>query len=154
MEPIVRRAVISDAEHIASFNCSMALETEGVRLDCNRVLDGVRALLRDDTKGFYLLALDGGQPVGQAMITHEWSDWRNGVFWWIQSVYVDPHFRKRGIFMLLFRTLTEEAHRTPGICGLRLYVDRDNASAQKTYEKLGMKKTEYEIFETDFVLQR
>src|SRR5512135_3132312 len=108
MEPIVRRAVISDAERIASFNCSMALETEGVRLDCNRVLDGVRALLRDETRGFYLLALDEGHPVAQAMITHEWSDWRNGMFWWIQSVYVDPQFRQRGIFMLLFRTLTEE----------------------------------------------
>jgi len=91
--------------------------------------------------------------VGQLMITYEWSDWRNGMFWWIQSVYVRPEDRGKGVFALLYGHILAETKRRGGIAGLRLYVDHQNTRAQDTYTKLGMKKSEYEMFELDFVLE-
>jgi GNAT superfamily N-acetyltransferase len=91
--------------------------------------------------------------VGQVLITYEWSDWRNGNFWWIQSVYVAEKFRGQGIFRALFNHVDALAKARTDVCGLRLYVDAHNASARKTYERLGMKRTNYELFETDFVLK-
>lgn len=154
MNITIRPAQFSDKNIIADFNAAMAQETEHIKLDRERLLAGVSALLSDSSKGFYALAESDGRVVGQIMVTQEWSDWRNGTFWWIQSVYVHPDFRKCGVFTKLFRHIELEAKKHSNICGLRLYVDRDNARAQRIYEKLGMKKTHYDFYETDFVLER
>jgi ribosomal protein S18 acetylase RimI-like enzyme len=150
----VRAATISDAPTIAAFNAAMALETEHLELDRTRLLAGVEALLRDPSKGFYLVACAGDSMAGQLMITYEWSDWRNGVFWWIQSVYVHPEARGRGVFRLLYRAVEEAARKSGESCGLRLYVEGENERAQRVYEGLGMKSTSYRFYEVDFVLQR
>jgi|SRR5215831_21058022 len=153
MSPIsVRPATLLDSATIADFNSRMALETEHRRLDPERVSNGVVALLKDASKGAYFVAASDGRIVGQLLITFEWSDWRNGTFWWIQSVYVAEGFRGRGVFRALFQHIQEMAKQTPAVCGLRLYVEAENEGARDTYARLGMKRTSYEIFETDFVL--
>ena len=149
----IRRGTTSDAETIAEGNAAMALETEGLTLDPPRLLEGVRAVLRDASKGFYLVAEIDGRAVGQMMITYEWSDWRNGVFWWIQSVYVEPDQRRAGLYTSLHRYVVEEAQRRD-VCGIRLYVEQENRIAQGVYRSLGMAKTVYDIFEVDFVIKR
>jgi GNAT superfamily N-acetyltransferase len=135
----------------------MAWETEKRRLDPQRVSQGVATLLNDPAKGTYFIAEveSGGRHViaGQLLITYEWSDWRNGTFWWIQSVYVVEEFRGSGIFTTLFNHVQGLAKARADVCGLRLYVDAHNAKARQTYERLGMNKTEYEFFELDFVLR-
>ncbi|MDE3056528.1 MAG: GNAT family N-acetyltransferase [Bacteroidota bacterium] len=154
MNITIRPARLSDKDIIADFNAAIARETEHVELNRERLIAGIEALLSDHAKGFYLLAESSGRVVGQTMITYEWSDWRNGTFWWIQSVYVHPDFRKGGVFTQLFRRIEKEAKQRADVCGLRLYVERRNARAQLTYEKLGMKKTIYDLYESDFVLHR
>jgi GNAT superfamily N-acetyltransferase len=153
----IREAKLSDTAIIAEFNARMALETEERRLDIDRVRQGVDALLRDPTKGAYFIAeteADKATTIaGQLLITYEWSDWRNGNFWWIQSVYVEEKSRGHGIFRALFNHVDQLAKARNDVCGLRLYVDAHNDSARKTYEHLGMKRTNYELFETDFVLK-
>src|SRR5262245_39076988 len=116
----------------------MALETEGRELDAERVHAGVSAVFADPGRGTYYLALRGEEPLGALLITHEWSDWRNGVFWWIQSVYVVPSSRRQGVFRELYRSVLERARSSPDVCGLRLYVDQENRSAQQVYLDLGM----------------
>jgi ribosomal protein S18 acetylase RimI-like enzyme len=123
-------------------------------LDRARLLAGVRALLGDPAKGFYLVACAAGRVVGQLMITYEWSDWRNGNFWWVQSVYVLPEDRGRGVFTKLYQDAEERARASGDACGLRLYVEEENARAQRTYAGLGMRPTSYRIYETDFILKR
>ena len=150
----IRRGTASDAETIAGFNAAMALETEKLSLDGPRVLEGVRAVLRDASKGFYLVAELRGRPVGQMMITCEWSDWRNGLFWWIQSVYVEPEQRRAGVYTSLHECVVEEAQRAGDVCGIRLYVEQENEIAQGVYRRLGMQKTAYDMFEVDFVIKR
>ena len=150
----IRRGTASDAETIAEFNAAMALETEGLSLDHPQLVEGVRAVLRDASKGFYLVGEVQGRAVGQMMITYEWSDWRNGVFWWIQSVYVEPDQRRAGIYTGLHRWVVEEAQRLGDVCGIRLYVERENEIAQEVYRRLGMVKTVYDMFEVDFVIER
>ena len=130
----------------------MAQETENRALDLQRVLNGVEALLNDSVKGIYLIAEVDGMPAGQLLLTYEWSDWRNGNFWWIQSVYVIQEFRAHGIFTALFGHVHDLARRRDDVCGLRLYVERDNLRAQRTYERLGMIRAAYQMFELDFVL--
>jgi len=153
----IREAKPTDTATIADFNARMALETEKRRLDIEVVRQGVRALLTDPAKGAYFVAeleTNGATTiVGQLLITYEWSDWRNGNFWWIQSVYVPEKFRGQGVFRALFHHVDQLAKSRNDVCGLRLYVDADNDSARKTYERLGMKQTNYELFETDFVLR-
>lgn len=149
---IVRRARPDDAEIIVEFNARLAAETENRTLDRILLRRGVEALLADPAKGTYYLAVEGGAPVGQLMITSEWSDWRNGTFWWIQSVYVREKSRGQGVFAQLYGHILAEAKSRGGIAGIRLYVDHHNVRAQNTYTKLGMKKSEYEMFELDFVL--
>jgi GNAT superfamily N-acetyltransferase len=142
----------ADEPAIAEFNVAMALETERIRLDPARVAAGVRAVLEDDSKGFYLVATDRGRIAGQLMITYEWSDWRNGNFWWIQSVYVHPDHRSQGIFRGLYDRILQLARAAEDVCGVRLYVERENHRARRTYESLGMKQTAYDLYEVDFVL--
>ena len=143
----VRLARPGDAPALVEFNAAMALETEGKRLLPEVIGAGVRSLLRSPKAGFYLLAEARGEVVGALMITKEWSDWRNGTFWWIQSVYVRPAFRRQGVYRRLYRHIQKLAKADPRVCGFRLYVERENRRAQTTYRKLGMKKTPYLVFE-------
>lgn len=148
----IRPAHPEDAPVIAGYNRAMAAETESVTLEPGRVLAGVKAVFEDPSRGWYLVAAAGERVVGQLMITHEWSDWRNGDFWWIQSVYVHPDYRRRGVFRMLYANLLDRARQDPGVCGVRLYVEEENHRAQRTYEKLGMRRTPYQLYEVDFVL--
>jgi GNAT superfamily N-acetyltransferase len=148
----IRPARPSDVSVIADFNARLAKETEQRQLDLGRLAQGVAALLSDPAKGTYFLAEVDGEVVGQLLITCEWSDWRDGSFWWIQSVYVAESFRGRGVFRALFAHVQEQAKAQKDVCGLRLYMDAHNAPARKTYERLGLKQTNYELFEMDFVL--
>jgi ribosomal protein S18 acetylase RimI-like enzyme len=146
----IRPAVPADADFLAHGNAAMALETEHKHLDPAVVAAGVRAALSDAAKGRYFIAERDGVPVGQLMITYEWSDWRNGTFWWIQSVYVLPEARRGGVFRALYRHLEHLAADDPTICGIRLYVERENSRAQATYTHCGMGDAGYVIMETVF----
>lgn len=147
----LRKAQWEDREHIARFNQGIAWETEKMKLEWERILAGVSALIKDSQKGFYLLALDGQRIVGQLAITYEWSDWRNGNFWWIQSVYVDAEYRQRGVYRALHEHIRQRAIAEPLCCGLRLYVEEDNHVAQKVYTQLHMKRSYYHIMEEAFL---
>jgi GNAT superfamily N-acetyltransferase len=127
----------------------LAEETEALILDAACVDRGVAALLDDPAKGFYYLAEIGGVAAGQLMITYEWSDWRNGNIWWLQSVYVAPQFRRQGVFRALFAYLQDLARAQGEVCALRLYMHADNARARRSYESLGMRHTRYEVFELE-----
>ena len=146
----IRNAVITDAAIIASNNSSMAEETEGRTLDPEIIGPGVAALLADPGKGRYWVAEADGQIVGQLMVTYEWSDWRNGTLWWIQSVYVAPDFRRQGVFSALYHHVESLAAAQPDVCGLRLYVEDNNHRAQRTYEALGMVKPGYVVMQSMF----
>jgi GNAT superfamily N-acetyltransferase len=149
VEFTIRPATESDADAIAAFIVAMAMETEHLRLDPAVVAPGVRGALADQAKARYFVADVGGKVIGQLMITLEWSDWRNGNLWWIQSVYVLPEYRGRGVFRALYGHVRDLA-RGAGAAGLRLYVERDNASAQRTDAALGMKPTAYLVMEEIF----
>jgi ribosomal protein S18 acetylase RimI-like enzyme len=145
-----RLAAPSDVTIIAEFNAAMAKETEGIELNRERLRKGVEALFADPSKGLYYIAESNGKIAGQLMITYEWGDWRNATFWWIQSVYVRPEYRRRGVFRALYRYIETIAGTRGDVCGVRLYVDQSNDHAQKTYESLGMKHSHYEMMEIDF----
>ncbi len=132
---------------LASFNRNMALETENIRLIPEVILAGVNRMIEDDNLGFYLVAEDEGEILASLMVTKEWSDWRNGVFWWIQSVYVRKKWRKQGIYRKLYQKVKELAETTRDVCGYRLYVERENTVAQKVYENVGMEETHYLMYE-------
>ena len=146
----IRQANPADAPVIAEFNLRLAKETEGLQLDPACVRSGVAALLADPAKGIYYLAEVQGAIAGQLMITYEWSDWRNGNIWWIQSVYVRQEFRRMGVFRELFNYLHALARRQQEVCSLRLYMHSENHTARRSYEKLGMRPTHYEVFELEF----
>jgi len=146
----IRDATPSDAAVIAEFNLRMARETEGRRLDADVISAGVTAALEDASNGRYWVAETEGAVVGQLMVTYEWSDWRNGRFWWIQSVYVRDDFRRKGVFSALHRHVEALALASEEVCGLRLYVERQNLRAQRTYEAMGLTSSGYEIMEVDF----
>ena len=143
----IRLAHAGDADVIARSNIAMAFETEGKRLLPEVVTAGVRRLLAEPGLGFYLVAEAEGQVAGCLMITTEWSDWRNGQFWYIQSVYVQPAWRRLGVFRALYEHVGERAAAQPGVCGFRLYVEQHNAAAQQTYRSLGMVETDYRVME-------
>lgn len=150
----VRLATAEDAEFLVRGNAEMALETEHLSLDLDRLRDGVHAVFERPARGVYFVAEVDGRRAGQMLITYEWSDWRNGVFWWIQSVYVEKSSRGQGVFKAIYRHVEDMAKATHEVCGLRLYVENANSRAQSTYEGVGMKRTVYQMFETDFVLAR
>jgi ribosomal protein S18 acetylase RimI-like enzyme len=143
----IRKAQPRDVAQIAEFNCAMALETEHKSLFPDRVNAGVARLVGEPALGFYLVAEAQGEVIACLLITNEWSDWRNGLFWWIQSVYVVAPWRRRGVYRRLYEFVRNLAQADGGVCGFRLYVEKDNAAAQATYASLGMAPTDYLIYE-------
>ena len=141
----------SDAETIARYNVALAKETEHFDLDLERTIRGVNGMFDDSSRGFYLLAEINGSIVGQLMITYEWSDWRNGVFWWIQSVYVQQEFRAQKVFRSLYDRIIAMAKERGNVCGVRLYVEKQNSRAQEVYRNLGLNTTDYRLLEVDFI---
>jgi len=146
----IRGAKPMDAERLIEFNLRMAQETEDKQLDSKILISGVNAILSHPKLGFYLVGEADGEVVGSLMVTTEWSDWRNGAFWWIQSVYVTPEFRRRGVFRALYEDARDRAKNEEGVCGCRLYVERDNVSALTVYTRLGLKETNYKMLEELF----
>lgn len=144
---IYRPAPPADAETIVEFQIAMAHETEGMALDRAICAAGVRAVFEQPSRGCYYVAHQSGQVVGSLLITYEWSDWRNGVVWWIQSVYVQPTARRQGIYTGLYTYIRDLAEADAQVCGLRLYVDQRNAAAQQVYARLGMNGEHYRVFE-------
>jgi GNAT superfamily N-acetyltransferase len=155
----IRAATASDAGLLAQWAQAMALETEHKQLDAQTVHAGVAAGIADPARARYFIAMHDaplagretiGNAVGTLMLTREWSDWRNGDWWWIQSVYVAPPARRQGVFAALYRHVEQLARDTPGVIGLRLYVERNNAAAQRTYAALGMQDAGYALYESEF----
>ena len=144
----IRNATQEDLPFIAAANTALATETEGKTLDPELLRPGIQAVLDDPSLGRYYVAEIEGKVVGQLMTTSEWSDWRNGLFLWIQSVYVLPGHRGDGVFRALFGHLSELAKVDSRICGIRLYVDRSNDRAQEVYARLGMHRSNYGVMET------
>lgn len=136
-----------DAGTIVDFQILMARETEGLELDRETVTRGVEAVFADSARGEYWVAESAGRTVGCLLVTSEWSDWRNGRVLWIQSVYVPPELRRLGIYRRLYEHLRERVEASPDLKGIRLYVDKRNVDAQRTYERLGMTREHYELFE-------
>lgn len=145
----IRQSEPKDAATIAEFNIRMAKETEGIKLDSDTVFKGVVHLIENPKNGFYLIAEKQAEILGSLMITTEWSDWRNGDFWWIQSVYVKPEGRRKGIYSYLYKEVQNMARLKGDVCGIRLYVEQNNLTAQKAYESLGMKASHYKVYQAD-----
>ncbi len=153
MEPLhieIGDATADDWRTIADFNAALAEESEDKTLDRTMLESGVRRLLEDANRGRYFLARHDGRVVGQTLITYEWSDWRDGWIWWIQSVYVHPQYRRQGVFASLYRHIETRARTDGDVVAIRLYVERENARAQKTYRSLGMSPTGYRVMESEF----
>eukprot|EP00744_Colponema_vietnamica_P030371 GILI01047335.1.p1 GENE.GILI01047335.1~~GILI01047335.1.p1 ORF type:complete len:181 (+),score=16.57 GILI01047335.1:31-573(+) len=167
MSITVRPATREDVPVLADFNIGIAFETEGKHLPPAVITAGVAGIFDNPSRGFYIVAEIDGELAGCTMITYEWSDWRAGDFWWIQSVYVTPKHRRKGVFRALYNEVKRQAESTPGVCGnhffkssfpakltylagLRLYVDADNKTAQNSYSSLGMEESRYKFFELEF----
>ena len=147
MEIRIREATITDVRSIVEFQQAMARETESVELDPPVVSRGVQAVFDDPARGRYFVAEAAGEVIASLLITYEWSDWRDGNVWWIQSVYVRPEFRRRGVYRRLYAYLKRLAAKERAVCGFRLYVERNNRRAQATYGAAGMERTHYAIYE-------
>lgn len=145
----IRPARAEDAALLAYWAQAMALETENKVLPDAEVLPGIARGIADTALARYFVAEQDGVPAGTLMFTFEWSDWRNGLWWWIQSVYVPPEFRRRGIYRALYAHVRALAEADAGVCGIRLYVENDNRIARSTYEALGMQDAHYRIYEQD-----
>ena len=151
-EYTARLATRDDAAVIVEFNLAMARETESLELPPATLAAGVKNLFDNPQFGFYVVAETRGDAgpveiVGSLLITYEWSDWRDGLFWWVQSVYVKPEHRRRGVYTVLYDFVKTLAAEDPRVRGFRLYVERENAAAQKTYERLGMNASHYVMYE-------
>jgi GNAT superfamily N-acetyltransferase len=146
MSLAIRRATPADAPTVIEFNRLLAEESEGKILDTAVLTPGVDAALADPHKCIYFVAEEDGRILGQTMITYEWSDWRNGWIWWIQSVYVRPEARQRGVFRALYAHIRQAA-QGEGCVGIRLYVEDNNQRAHETYYRLGMKRAGYFVLE-------
>ena len=143
---IIRTAALADCQVLADFNLRLAFETESLTLDAATVLEGVRRVVSDSSKGQYFVAVDGREVVGCTLITYEWSDWRNSNIWWFQSVYVRSDYRKHGVFRALHAHVLQAA-KLAGASQLRLYVEEHNTAAIATYQRLGMSFTPYKVVE-------
>lgn len=151
-DPIhLRDATRADIPFLVECNAAMALETEHKTLDREVLARGVAAVFDNSSRGFYLVAEHDGAPAGCLLITYEWSDWRNGDWWWFQSVYVLPAARRAGVFRALYAEVERRARATKDVIGLRLYVERDNVRAQNTYASLGMEEEAYRMFARSFM---
>ena len=146
MEIVTRAAAVTDAGPIIEFQLAMARETEGIELDESVVTRGVHAVFDDPSHGRYFVAEGEGNVIASLMITYEWSDWRNGNVWWIQSVYVRPPFRRHGVYAGMYEQVKAIAERE-NVRGIRLYVDRRNTLAQDVYRRCGMNGEHYLVFE-------
>ena len=152
---IVRDATRADIERIAEFQQAMAQETESRILEPSTIRQGITAVFDDPQKGFYIVAVassDNGNPtqvVGSLLITYEWSDWSNATHWWIQSVYVDAAWRRRGVYRTMYKHILALTKGRSDICSIRLYVERANTVAQQTYKSLGMSHSHYDMYEID-----
>lgn len=146
----VRPATVADTHLLVEFNRAMAEESEDKGLDVATLTRGVEYLLGHPAEGFYLMAERGGQVAGSLLVTFEWSDWRCGRFWWIQSVYVLPEHRRHGVYSGMHDDVRRRALEDPQACGLRLYVEQDNAGAMATYRSLDMVETHYRLYEEEF----
>ena len=146
----IRAATPADAAIIADFNVRLAAESEDTTLDPDTVRAGVQALLDDPAKGRYWLAHIGKDVAGQIMVTYEWSDWRNGMYWWIQSVYVPSSCRRQGVFSALYCHVEELAKADGEACGIRLYVEHNNRRAKDTYRALGLEPSGHEVMQSIF----
>lgn len=144
---IIRKANETDSLSVVEFQLAMAWETEQLQLDEPTVVIGVAAVFSDPAKGIYYVAELNGKVVGSLLTTFEWSDWRNGTVLWIQSVYVQPEFRKRSIFSHLYKHVQVLVASNPELRGIRLYADKTNKSAHNVYEHLGMTAEHYQMFE-------
>jgi len=143
----IRLADSADVQALVEFNQAMALETEGKHLDGEILRNGVEAVFTEEKKGFYVVTEEAGQIVGGLMVTYEWSDWRNAWFWWIQSVYIRPVARGKRIYSRMYEFVKQRAAETDSVCGFRLYVETENAHAQRVYEKVGMHASHYLMYE-------
>lgn len=151
-EYLITQGEACDIESIVQFQANMALESEGIVLDIEKVTKGVTAAMSDDSKGIYWIAKADGRAIGSLMLTREWSDWNNEWYWWIQSVYVMPEYRKRGVYKAMYATLKDAAKKS-NVSQIRLYVDRTNHSAQEAYLRLGMRESHYLMFEENLSTQ-
>lgn len=143
----IRKASLEDLETIVKFNYNLAKETEDKELNLELLTKGVQALLNDSLKGQYYVYTINEKVVGQIMHTYEWSDWRNGMFLWVQSVYVDVEYRRKGIFNELYNYVKNLCDEDDGIAGIRLYVEKENFNAKATYKSLGMEECNYHMYE-------
>ena len=144
---IITKGQIEDTENIAQFQVDMAMESEGTQLDKDIVTKGVSAAMADENKGLYYIARVDGKAVGSLMLTREWSDWNNGWYWWIQSVYVAPDYRRQGVYKSMYQAVCTDA-KQQNVAQVRLYVDKTNTRGQKVYSSLGMQESHYLIYET------
>lgn len=144
----IRPATPADARTLADYNMALCRETEDRELDPATVLKGVTRFITEARRGGYFVAELAGEIIGQTAYTYEWSDWRNGELWWIQSVYVHPAHRGKGVFRSLFHHIKRLGEADPDCCGIRLYMERDNHPARKSYLNLGLTETGYEVLET------
>lgn len=146
----VRNAELTDLDRICQFNQSLAQETENRTIPADVLRAGVESALVSSDKLRYWVAVspeDPGVAVGQVAVSYEWSDWRNGWIWWLQSVYVDARWRGRGVFRRILEQVKADAQANGQVIGLRLYMEHDNHNARATYEKMGFAPAGYEVLE-------
>src|SRR5688572_9857248 len=143
----IQKALPNHIDILIDFQQRLAYESEGVRLDASTLREGMEAMFDDPDKGVYYIARDGNEVVGCHMITYEWSDWRNGMVWWLQSVYVKESHRKKGIFKMMYDNVISMIKKDPSLIALRLYVDKSNERAMKVYSAMGMDGSHYTVYE-------
>lgn len=144
---MIRKATTDDIEILIRFQQQMAMETENVQLATDTLRKGIEAMFTDAGKGNYYVAEDNAKVIGCLMVTNEWSEWRNKNVWWLQSVFIEEEFRGKGVFRKMYESLKAEASSRKDIAGIRLYVEKNNVRAQKTYASLGMNGDHYTVFE-------